>query len=227
MEKMNDLRALLQHEVQDLVSAEDQIIDAMPAMISKVKNGELKKILEEHLVITQTQRKRLDDVLTLLDDGENKGFLAGLLDKFTSPQKCKGMEGIITEGEKVLGADMDADVKDAAIIASAQKIEHYEICGYGTVKAYARELNLPKVEALLDQTLNEEYDADDKLTNIAVGGINEKAEGRSGANRRGRSNGKKVAAKKSSTAKKPASKSAATKKSAAKKTVAKKSASKK
>src|SRR5215213_3670931 len=86
------------------------------------------------------------------------------------------MEGIIREGEKILGEPMEPQVVDAAIIACAQKIEHYEICGYGTARAYARELNLGDVAELLEQTLNEEYEADDLLTDLAVGRLNEKAQ---------------------------------------------------
>ncbi|MEJ7673505.1 MAG: DUF892 family protein [Chitinophagaceae bacterium] len=89
---------------------------------------------------------------------------------------CKGMEGLITEGEKIMKADITDEALDAAIIASAQKIEHYEICGYGTARAFARELQLTEVERLLTQTLNEEYTSDDMLTELAVGKLNLKAE---------------------------------------------------
>jgi ferritin-like metal-binding protein YciE len=182
MDAMNDLKALLKHEVQDLVSAEDQIIEAMPAMIEKAKNPQLKKALEEHLRVTEKQRQRLDQVLGSFNGegkeeengGEKKGFLSGLFGGGT--QKCRGMEGLITEGEKVMGEDMSPEVMDAAIIACAQKIEHYEICGYGTARAYARELKMAEAERLLDETLNEEYDADDKLTALALGSVNEEAE---------------------------------------------------
>lgn len=179
MEKMNDLKALLAHEVQDLISVEDQIIEAMPAMIAKAQNGELKKALKQHLSVTEKQRTRLDEVQKLVNGGaseENKGFLSGLFGAITGGEKCKGMEGIISEGEKIMRADMDVDVKDAAIIACAQKIEHYEICGYGTARAYAMELGLKEAESLLRQTLDEEYFADNLLTRLAYSGINEDAE---------------------------------------------------
>ncbi|MCW3110240.1 MAG: hypothetical protein JWQ09_4746 [Segetibacter sp.] len=208
MEKMNDLKALLQHEVQDLISVEDQIIEAMPAMIEKAQNSALKKALQQHLSVTEKQRTRLDRVQKLVSDEqgeENKGFLSGLLNAISGGEKCKGMEGIITEGQKIMKADMDADVKDAAIIACAQKIEHYEICGYGTARAYARQLNLKEAEKLLQETLGEEYEADDRLTQLAVGDINEKAET---ANEGNKPSGKKAAgggAAKSSTGLKKAS----------------------
>jgi ferritin-like metal-binding protein YciE len=195
MEKMNDLRALLKHEVLDLISAEEQIIEAMPAMIEKAKNAELKKALEEHLRITEKQRERLNQVHSRFeeegdksdDGGEKKGFLSGLFSG--GGQKCRGMEGLITEGEKVMAEDMSAEVLDAAIIACAQKIEHYEICGYGTARAYARELNLSEVARLLEETLNEEYQADDRLTALALGGVNEQAEMARSARNNGRQKG--------------------------------------
>lgn len=219
MEKMNDLKALLQHEVQDLISVEDQIIEAMPAMIEKAQNADLKKALQQHLSITEKQRSRLDQVQKLVsgDDEENKGFLSGLLSAISGGEKCKGMEGIITEGQKIMKADMDADVKDAAIIACAQKIEHYEICGYGTARAYAMQLNLKEAEKLLQETLGEEYEADDRLTQLALGDINQKAgtadQGESSKGKksfggaRNNSNGlKKAAAKNSDQPKKAAGK---------------------
>jgi ferritin-like metal-binding protein YciE len=256
MEAMNDLKALLKHEVQDLVSAEDQIIEAMPAMIKKARNPELKKALEEHLRVTEKQRSRLDQVLSSFNGegkeedngGEKKGFLSGLFGG--GAQKCRGMEGLITEGEKVMGEDMSAEVMDAAIIACAQKIEHYEICGYGTARAYARELKMAEAERLLDETLNEEYGADDRLTALALGSVNEEAEegasnnGRQRSSRalpgkNGKSSGqqsnkkinnsaKKVAPKKGSAPQKFApQKAVASKKVASKKVASKKVASKK
>lgn len=170
MEKMNDLKALLQHEVQDLISVEDQIIAAMPAMIEKTQNGDLRKALQQHLTVTERQRTRLNEIQNVVmdeqnqDGGEEKGFLTGLFQALGGGEKCRGMEGIISEGQRIIKADMDTDVKDAAIIACAQKIEHYEICGYGTARAYARQLNLKEAENLLQQTLDEEYEADNRLT---------------------------------------------------------------
>lgn len=223
MEKMNDLKALLQHEVQDLMSVEDQIIEAMPLMIETAQNGDLKKALQQHLSVTEKQRTRLDEVQKLISGEqngqageENKGFLSGLMNVFSGGEKCKGMEGIITEGQKIIKADMNADVKDAAIIACAQKIEHYEICGYGTTRAYASQLDMKQAEKLLQQTLDEEYVADDTLTKLALGNINEKAEtakasGKPAAKKAGNNGAaknnlvpKKVAAKKSAAPKKTA-----------------------
>ena len=177
MSTLINLEDLLKHEIMDLYSAEEQIIEALPKMIENANNGELKNALSNHLKVTKTQKSRLDQVKKLLgtpdEDGEEKGFFSRL---FSGSEKCKGTEGLIEEGEKMMGEDMSPEVMDAAIIASAQKIEHYEIASYGTARAFARELNLPKVVALLEETLNEEYNSDDLLTSLAVGRLNTKAE---------------------------------------------------
>jgi ferritin-like metal-binding protein YciE len=179
MEKMNDLRDLLKHEIYDLHSAEEQIIKALPAMIEKANNAQLKSDLEQHLQVTKKHLHRLEQIQNLFIEvqeasaTEKKGLLARL---FKRNHVCKGMKGLIEEGEKIMAEEMSPEVLDAAIIASAQKIEHYEICGYGTAKAFAIELNLDDVSRLLEQTLNEEYEADDLLTALAVGRLNQKAE---------------------------------------------------
>jgi len=173
MENMNQLRDLLKHEIKDLYSAEEQIIEALPKMIEKANNKQLKKALQQHLQVTEKQKGRLDDVLELLgeEDEEERG---GILGMFKS-EKCLAMEGLIKEGEKLMKEDMSPEVSDAAIIAAAQKIEHYEISSYGTARAYAQELFLKEVEDLLKQTLDEEYEADDVLTELAESRVNEKA----------------------------------------------------
>jgi ferritin-like metal-binding protein YciE len=172
----------------DLYSAEEQIIEAMPSMIDKANNGTLKTSLKEHLKVTEKQKARLEEIQKLMGETEegdanaesdagtenNTGFFSRLFGG--GVQKCKGMEGLISEGEKMMGEDMSPEVLDAAIIAGAQKIEHYEICGYGTARAYARELNLGEVANKLEETLNEEYYADDLLTELAVGKLNVEAE---------------------------------------------------
>ena len=184
MEKMNDLRDLLKHEILDLYSAEEQIIKAMPAMIGKAKNPELKQSLQSHLKVTEGQLARLQQVQSLMDEGNtNNTKEEGLLTRlFKRSHTCRGMEGLIDEGQKVMNEDMSPEVLDAAIIACAQKIEHYEICGYGTARAFASELGLTEVATLLEQTLDEEYEADDRLTGLAVNRLNERAE-KSGSSR--------------------------------------------
>jgi ferritin-like metal-binding protein YciE len=192
MEKMNDLSDLLKHEIQDLYSAEEQIVSALPNMIEKAKNPDLKKALKDHLQTTRQHLSRLEQVKTQIgsekeNDSENKGLFSRL---FKSRQVCRGMQGLIEEGNKIMGEDMHPDVLDAAIIASAQKIEHYEICGYGTARTFARELGLEKAAQLLEQTLNEEYEADDLLTQLAVMHINREAETASRTKERGASGGR-------------------------------------
>lgn len=187
---MTDLKDLLRHEIKDLYSVEEQIIEAMPQMIEKANNPQLKQGLERHLRITEEQLKRLDQVKELMDqdhheiqERKNSGLFARLMRRHSQEnesdsgeEKCLGMEGIIKESKKMLAEEMEPSVLDAAIIACAQKIEHYEICGYGTARAYARELNLDKIAELLEQTLNEENEADDRLTDMAVGKVNKEAE---------------------------------------------------
>jgi ferritin-like metal-binding protein YciE len=181
MAQIIDLKDLLKHEILDLYSAEEQIIEALPKMVEKASNSELKKALKDHLKVTGQQKDRLDEIKRVMVDGsngdgsENKGFFSKLFGG-SGAEKCKGTEGLIDEGEKMMGEDMSPEVMDAAIIGSAQKIEHYEISGYGTAVAYAKELGLTNVERLLQQTLDEEYAADDLLTKLAVSKLNIKAE---------------------------------------------------
>lgn len=179
MEKIIDLKDLLKHEILDLYSAEEQIIEGLPKMIDKASDAELKEALNNHLQVTMTHKERLDEIKkVLLDEDttkEDNGFFSNLFGGANSVT-CKGTEGLIKEAEKMMGEDMTAEVMDAAIIAAAQKIEHYEISGYGTARAYAQELGLDYVASLLMQTLNEEYEADDSLTELAVGQLNIEAE---------------------------------------------------
>ena len=180
MEKMNDLRDLLKHEIMDLHSAEEQIIKALPAMIKKAKNAELKQSLQQHLKVTEAQLTRLQKVQKMLESGQGNTEDSGLLTRlFKRSYTCRGMQGIIDEGEKIMAEDMSPEVMDAAIIAASQKIEHYEICGYGTARAFAEELGLTEIATLLEQTLDEEYEADDRLTTLAVNRLNQQAEKRS------------------------------------------------
>lgn len=179
MDNVNHLKDLLGFCVQHLYSAEEQIVEALPAMISKASDQRLKQALEDHLRVSEQQRDRLVQVKEMLgvnDDDENKGvgIFSGL---FNAGTKSRGIEGLITEGEKVMAIDMAPAVMDAAIIGCSQKIEHYEISGYGTAKTYAEQLGLIDVAQLLQQTLMEEYDADDRLTALAVSSINRQAGG--------------------------------------------------
>ena len=178
MEKMNDLKALLRHCVQELYSVEEQIIEAMPAMIAKAENPSLKRALEQHLRVTENQRERIDQVRGMLGaDEESVSKYTGVLSNlFGAGTKCKGMEGLIDAGQKIMTENLNPEVMDAAIIGSSQKIEHFEIASYGTARTYAQELGLTQVAQLLQQTLDEEYFADETLTKLAVGGVNQSAE---------------------------------------------------
>jgi ferritin-like metal-binding protein YciE len=186
MEKMTDLKDLFRHEILDLYSAEEQIIEALPLMIDKAQSPALKKALINHLEITEKQKRRLERVKEILTEerqsendeagSEKQGFLSRLFGGNSASLKCRGMAGLIEEGEKIMSEKMSQETLDAVIIACAQKIEHYEIAGYGTAKAYARQLGLKDAEKLLDQTLSEEYEADDLLTELAVTRLNIQAE---------------------------------------------------
>lgn len=183
MDNLNHLRDLLMYDVRHLYSAEEQIIEAMPAMIEKANDARLKQALEQHLQVTERQRDRLTQVRQLLgdeeDDSNDSGIFAGL---FGTGGRSKGIAGLIDEGQKVMAVDMSPAVMDAAIIGCAQKIEHYEIAGYGTARTYAEQLGLTDVAQLLQQTLLEEHDADDMLTALAVGDVNQRAEAGSVSN---------------------------------------------
>jgi ferritin-like metal-binding protein YciE len=177
MEKMNDLEALLRHDVQLLRSAEVQITQALPAMMAKAQNPELKQALKQHLRVTESQIDRLDEVRQLLGASDESienytGLLAKLMGSATT---CKGMEGIITEGQRVMAENLAPEVMDAAIIGCSQKIEHFEIASYGTVRTYAQQLGLTEVAQMLQMTLDEEYLADQMLSSLATTGVNQMA----------------------------------------------------
>ena len=180
MAQMLDLLDLLQHEIDDLYSAEEQIIEALLKMVEKATNPELKRALTEHLQVTKNQKSRLDQVKKLLGNEGSSPERTGLLAKIFGPPKCKGTEGLIKEGEHLMKQEMDLDVRDAAIIAAAQKIEHYEISSYGTARAYAMQLRLSEIERLLTTTLDEEHEADNKLSALAFFDVNIKAEAGNG-----------------------------------------------
>ena len=208
MKEMKNLRDLLKHELEDLYSAEEQIIDGLPALIENATNPKLKKALNDHLKVTKLQKDRLEKIKKQLGeeaDEETKGFFSKL---FSGEEKhhCEAMEGLLSEGEKLMEEDMSEEVKDAAIIAACQKVEHYEISGYGTSKAYALQLGLNQVAALIDETLNEEYDADDSLTDLALAEVNLDAEEGSGEEEDSVPGLRKTTPKKSTT---PAKKSPA------------------
>jgi len=161
--KLNSLRELYLEQLKDLYDAEHQIIKALPKMIDAAQAEELKDALNEHLDVTKEQAKRLEQIFKNL--GEKP-----------IAEKCEGMRGILDEGNDLVSEIKDGNVRDAAIIASAQRVEHYEMAGYGTARTYAELLDEPDAKELLQQTLNEEEEADQVLTNLA-GDINTEAVG--------------------------------------------------
>jgi ferritin-like metal-binding protein YciE len=160
--KMKTLEDLFFHELKDLHSAEKQLLKALPKMAKAATNEELRTAFENHLAETEEQVARLDRLFT--DLGVNGRMI-----------KCKAMEGLIEEGKSVLEEDMDDDVRDAALICAAQKVEHYEIAGYGCVRTFAEQLGHSDAAAVLQQTLEEESAANELLTKIAMSSINEEA----------------------------------------------------
>jgi ferritin-like metal-binding protein YciE len=159
LESLNDLFV---EQLRDLYDAENQLIKALPKMAEASNSEELREGFEEHLEQTKGHARRIEQIFESL--GEK-----------AKAKKCKGMEGVIKEGSETLDEDMDPDVKDAAIIAAAQRVEHYEIAGYGTARTFASLLGDREAASLLEQTLQEEKDTDAKLNHLAEG-INVAAE---------------------------------------------------
>lgn len=153
--KLESLRELFVEELQDLYSAENMIIKALPKMIEKSSSPDLKKALEEHLQQTRGQIRRLDQIFDQLPKVDRED------------RKCKGMEGLLKEGEDILKEKAEPEVRDAAIISAAQRVEHYEMAGYGTVRTYARLLGHAEWAQLLQQTLDEEKEADRTLNALS------------------------------------------------------------
>ncbi|RPJ52547.1 MAG: ferritin-like domain-containing protein [Acidobacteria bacterium] len=161
--KMENLEDLYIHTLQDLYSAEEQIIESLPKMAKAASSEELTRAFKEHLEETKRQRDRLAELIEELES-EPEG------------EKCKGMEGLIKEGDELLkGKGTDKAVLDAALIAAAQKVEHYEIASYGTARTYAHQLGYDDAAKTLDQILTEESKTNEKLTRLAESKINEKA----------------------------------------------------
>ncbi|HLN74790.1 MAG: ferritin-like domain-containing protein [Methylococcaceae bacterium] len=148
------LRELLEEQLQDIYWAEKAILKAMPQLINNVSTPELVEALSEHLEITEQQAKRCEEVFKIL------GMKA-------EAKKCLAMEGLIKESQEVMKSTEEGVVRDAGIIAAAQKIEHYEIASYGTLHSFAILLGEDEAASLLEQTLNEEKEADANLTAVS------------------------------------------------------------
>ena len=157
-----NLREALVEEIRDLYNAEKQLVKALPKMAKGAESDELREAFEAHLEETEGQVTRLERVFELLDE-KPRG------------KHCAGMAGIVEEGSEKLQEDMEGSVLDACLIASAQKVEHYEIGAYGTAIAWAEALGLTEVAEVLGESLAEEKAADEKLSAIAESGINDAA----------------------------------------------------
>ena len=155
----DSLQKLYIEQLKDLYSAETQILDALPEMVKKAKHPELKRSFQEHYQQTEQQKQRLEQI------GE-------LLNESLDGHECEGMKGLLKEGVSAMEAYNDSDVLDAALIAAAQRVEHYEMAGYGCCRTYAHLLGLIDQAHMLQRTLDEEGDTDHKLTHLAETVIN-------------------------------------------------------
>jgi ferritin-like metal-binding protein YciE len=165
---LETLHDLFEHEIADLYSAETQLVEALPKLAQAASNTELREAFEHHLEETRDHVRRLEDI---------RGRIGSSLS-----EQCDGMRGLISEGQEIVSEQGMPAVKDAALISAAQRVEHYEIAAYGTARTLADELDLSDAKDLLDQTLDEESNADKLLTKIATGGmlkqgINQRAAG--------------------------------------------------
>jgi len=157
--KLDSLRDLLIEELRDLYSAETQLVEALPKMAEAASSQELRSAFEHHLEQTREHVSRLKEIFEEI--GEK-----------SSGETCEAMKGLIKEGEILVKAEGDPDVRDAGLIGAAQRVEHYEIAGYGTARSLAQRLGDRQVAGTLQLTLNEEAEADKKLTSIAESQVN-------------------------------------------------------
>ncbi len=161
--KLDSLRTLWIEEMRDLYNAENQLLKALPKMAKRASAPELKEAFTSHLEETRTHVERLEEIFTKLG-------------KKPSGKTCKAMKGLVEEGSEMMEEDGPAPVIDAGLIAAAQRVEHYEMAGYGVVRTFASILGEDEAQELLQETLDEEGAADEKLTEIAESVVNEDAE---------------------------------------------------
>ena len=161
--KMETLQELYLEQLKDIYDAENQLMKALPKMAKAATNEELRAAFEQHLEQTQEHVSRLEQIFEELGE-KAKG------------QKCKGMQGLLEEAKDMMEEDADEDVMDAALICGAQKVEHYEIAAYGTLRTYAEMLGFDDQADLLQETLDEEKDTDENLTELAVSCVNLEAD---------------------------------------------------
>jgi ferritin-like metal-binding protein YciE len=156
--KLETLEDLMLHELKDLFSAENQLVKALPKMAKAATNEELKAGFEEHLEQTKGHVERLEEI------GEKIG-------KKLTGHKCKAMEGLVEEGAELISEDADASIRDLGLIGAAQRVEHYEIAGYGAARSLAEKLGHRDIVKLLEATLDEEKETDEKLTELAESAV--------------------------------------------------------
>jgi len=161
--KMATLEDLYTDLLKDLYSAEKQLVKALPKLAKNAQSPDLQKAFQEHLKQTEGHVERIERIFTELG-GSPRG------------KKCVGMEGLVEEGNELMQEDTEPDVLDAGLIAAAQKVEHYEIASYGTARAWAQRLGYDKAARLLQETLEEESMANEKLTKIAESHVNMEAQ---------------------------------------------------
>lgn len=160
--KASKLQELFEEELKDIYWAEKALTKAIPKMIKKASSKELAQALESHLKETEKQVTRIEEIFSDLG-------------KKPQSKKCEAVDGLIKEAEEIMSDSEDGSMRDAGIISAAQKVEHYEIASYGTLRTFAQTLGLTHSVELLEETLSEEKNADVKLTEIAVASINEEA----------------------------------------------------
>jgi ferritin-like metal-binding protein YciE len=157
--KANSLREIFVDELKDVYDAEQQIVKALPNLVKAASTPELGKAFQHHLEETKRHVQRVEEIFQGI--GEE-----------AKAKKCDGVRGILKEGEDAIDLDGDAKTRDAALIAAAQRVEHYEMAVYGSLKTWASQIGDDRAAGLLEETLNEEKAADRKLTEIATSGVN-------------------------------------------------------
>ncbi len=159
---LNTFDDLFMEQLQDLYDAEKRLVHALPKMASAASNSQLKSAFQEHLRQTEGHVTRLEEAFQRLG-------------RSAKAKTCEAMKGLISEGEEIISSSGNPDVKDAALIAAGQRVEHYEIAGYGTARTFAQRLGRQDIALLLQETLNEEAATDKKLTTLAEQSINPRA----------------------------------------------------
>ncbi len=162
--EFNSLNDLFVNQIEDLYDAENRLTKALPKMAEASNSSQLRQAFQQHLTETQGHVSRLETIFRELNIEPKR-------------ETCEAMKGLIAEGEEMISAKGDPEVKDAALIAAGQRVEHYEMSGYGTARTFAQRLGMTQAANLLQQTLNEEAAADKKLTAIAESSVNVQAAG--------------------------------------------------